>query len=65
MSYPVFIERVKRLVQKNGISCRVDFSQEDGKYHARFSDGVHIMGNSMSSRVLVKWGSGHTAMATI
>lgn len=50
------------------IWCRfgsgVIFTQEDGKHIARL-EGVTIIGNAISERVTVKWGSGHMAIATI
>lgn len=63
MSYDVFKERVKRLVKRS--DSKVSFSHEDGKHIARCSDGVTIVGNAYCSNVLVRWGSGHTAYATI
>ena len=38
---------------------------EDGRHIARCSDGVTIIGNVSCPRVLVKWGSGHSAYADI
>lgn len=63
MSYDVFKERVKGLVNNAGSS--VSFSHEDGRHIARCSDGVTIIGNTVCPRVLVQWGSGHSAYTTI
>lgn len=63
MSYDVFKERVRGLVNRSG--SKVSFHHEDGKHIACCSDGVTIIGNVLCPRVLVKWGSGHTAYATI
>lgn len=63
MSYDVFKERVKGLVNRSGSA--VWFSHEDGRHIARCSDGVTIIGNVSCPRVLVKWGSGHSAYADI
>jgi hypothetical protein len=63
MSYDVFKERVRGLVNRSG--SKVSFHHEDGRHIARCSDGVTIIGNVLCPRVLVKWGSGHTAYATI
>lgn len=63
MSYDVFKKRVRGLAKRSG-SC-VSFHHEDGKHIARCSDGVTIIGSSACPRVLVKWGSGHSAYATI
>ena len=60
MSYDVFKERVRGLVNRSG--SKVSFHHEDGKHIARCSDGVTIIGNVLCPRVLVKWGSGHTLM---
>lgn len=43
MSYDVFKERVKGLVNRSGSAVR--FSHEDGRHIARCSDGVTIIGN--------------------
>lgn len=60
-----FQNRVTRLAEKSGIpSDLVHFEREDGKYIARI-DGILIMGNSISSKVTVCFGSGHKAMAAI
>ncbi len=63
MSYDVFQERVKGLVSQVGSA--VTFTHEDGQHIARCSDGTTIIGNTICSKVLVKWGSGHFAYATI
>lgn len=63
MSYAVFCNRVSELVNKLGLS--VEFSQKDGLHFARVSDGTKIVGNSTSSRVEIRWGSGHKAIAAI
>lgn len=63
MSYQAFIERVSGFVKASGSKAR--FSHEDGKHIARCADGVIIVGNTIADRVLVRWGSGHTAYATI
>lgn len=63
MSYDVFCKRVIDIVKHTGSNVR--FSREDGRHIAKCSDGVTIIGNSKCPKVLVKWGSGHTAMTTI
>ena len=62
MSYRDFCLRVLALVHKAG--SEAVFANEDGRYIARCSD-VTILGNSVSRSVLVKWGSGHAAIAHI
>lgn len=64
MPFSVFQEKCEEIVRKSGIPCNVKYSNEDGKYIARFGD-VTIKGNSVSLRVGVYWGSGHKAMAAI
>lgn len=63
MSYEVFCRRVSAIVKRTGAKAR--FFSEDGKHIARCTDGVTIIGNSECPSVLVKWGSGHTALAAI
>ena len=63
MSYEVFCKRVSDVVKLAG--SRVRFFREDGKHIAKCSDGVIIVGNSECPKVLVKWGSGHTAFTVI
>ena len=63
MSYKVFKNKVERLAKATGSKAK--FHHEDGKHFAWCSDGVTIIGNVTCLRVLVKWGSGHSAMANI
>ena len=63
MPYQTFCKRVSALVNRTGAS--VKFAHKDGRHIARCSDGVTIVGNAVCDRVLVKWGSGHTAYANI
>lgn len=67
MSYESFKAKVQILLSRIGQSSSVQFSndEEKGKYSAKCSDNVTIIGNSSSLKVTVKWGSGHTAMANI
>lgn len=51
MSYDVFKERVRGLVNRSG--SKVSFHHEDGKHIARCSDGVTIIGNVLCPRVLL------------
>ena len=60
-----FRNQVLSLAAKSGISSDlIRFENEDGKLMARL-DGILIMGNSISSKVTVCFGSGHKAMAVI
>ena len=66
MSYEVFQKRINALLRRvKGGGITVSFSHRDGKHYANFSDGTTIIGNSVSMKVAVKWGSGHVASATI
>lgn len=65
MKFDDFCMRIRRMVKRAGCKADVKFCHEDGKHIARFSDGVSIIGNTLSNRVSVRWGSGHTAMAVL
>ena len=64
MPFNTFREKCEEIARKSGINCDAIFN-DDGKYTARFSDGVKITGNSVSLKVGVFWGSGHSSTATI
>ena len=63
MTYDSFCARVRDLARRAGFGPV--FSHEDGRHIARFPGGVTVTGNTVSPRVFVKWGSGHTALASI
>ncbi len=68
MSYEVFQKRVNALVSRmKGSKPTVKFrhDSEHGKHYANFSDGTTIIGNTVAKNVMVQWGSGHRATATI
>lgn len=66
MAFRVFVRKCKEILEKSGeTGTTVEFSNDDGKYTASFSNGVQIKGNSKSLKVGVYWGSGHKAVATI
>lgn len=68
MSYEVFQQRVSELVNRvKGSKPTVKFRRdaEHGKHYANFSDGTTIIGNTVATKVMVKWGSGHCATANI
>lgn len=67
MSYESFKAKVNALIKRADKSIRVEFSTDDekGKHFANCSDGTTIIGHPGSLKVTVKWGSGHTSMATI
>lgn len=59
MPFESFCKRCNDLIAKSGEACDVRFRNEDGKYTAKFSNGVRITGNSVCLSVRVEWGSGH------
>lgn len=63
MSYARFCKKVKALVSDAG-GFPVIFRHEDGK-HIAWSDDITIIGNTVSPRVTIRWGSGHIATASI
>ena len=63
MTYEAFQSSVRALARRAGLAPV--FSHENGRHIARFPGGVTVTGNTVSPRVFVKWGSGHTAMASI
>ena len=66
MPYDIFEERITRLMMVSGSEVGfVSISREDGKYIAKFSNGVTIIGNASCQKVFVIWGSGHAAHAII
>lgn len=65
MSYEVFQNRCMDFLKKSGDDSSVVFHHDDGKFIARFSNGVKIIGNSVCTSLRVVWGSGHTAIARI
>ena len=68
MSYEVFQKRVNALVNRmKGSKPTVNFRHdaERGKHYANFSDGTTIIGNTVATKVMVDWGSGHRAIANI
>ena len=65
MSFESFCEKVTAVFGTSGDMGNVRFRREDGKHIARFSNGVRVVGNSISLSVMVFWGSGHAARATL
>lgn len=69
MSYGEFKKRVSALIAKagGGISVCFNVDWERGRYYANCSDGVKIIGNSMSFKVSVRWGShgNHASVAEL
>lgn len=71
MAFEVFQDRVTALVRKANIGVpqekhikvRFHHDEETGKHYANCSNGTTIIGNSVSPRMAVKWGSGHMAYA--
>lgn len=67
MSYEAFEAKVNALIRRvgSGISVRFSNDIEKGKFYASCSDGTMIIGCACAMKVTVKWGSGHTSMASI
>lgn len=68
MSYESFQNRVIAIVNRTkGPKPSVSFhhDSERGEHYANFSDGTTIIGNLVANNVMVQWGSGHRATATI
>lgn len=68
MSYETFQKRVNALVDRmKGSRPSVEFRHdpECGKHYANFPDGTTIIGNTVAKNIMVQWGSGHRANATI
>lgn len=67
MSYEVFQERVNSLLDRVGLSSSISvrFSHEDGRHRAQCSDGTLFTGNAQTVKVMVHWGSGHSAITSI
>lgn len=66
MSFESFQNRVNRIIDRmSGEKPTVNFRHDNGRHYANFSDGTTIIGNTIAKSVTVRWGSGHTANATI
>ena len=63
MSFDVFKAKVLAMVRPLGL--KVSFKHDNGRHYANISDGTVIVGNTVALSVQVRWGSGHTARATI
>lgn len=68
MGYDEFKRKVNALVGRatgNKVNVRFSTDKEKGKHYANCSDGTTIIANASCKRVMVRWGSGHQAIATI
>ena len=67
MKYEDFQKYVMSILKRSrsGLLVKFKTDEEKGKHYANFSDGTLIVGNLSSLKLTVKWGSGHTAMATV
>ena len=63
MSFDVFKAKVLAMVRPLGLNA--SFRHDNGRHYANISDGTVIVGNTVALSVQVRWGSGHTARATI
>lgn len=66
MSYEAFQAMVNALIKRKRLRIKPRFyhDTDKGRYFA-CCDDVKIIGTSLSKKVTVRWGSGHTAMAAI
>lgn len=65
MSYETFQAKVRALAKAAGIKVDFHHDTEKGKYYGNCADGTTIIGNPISLKVTVRYGSGHQMMATI
>lgn len=65
MTYEIFKARVSRLCREQDPGTAPRFYTEDGQHVARCTGGITIIGNVECERVMVRWGSGHSALASI
>ena len=65
MSYETFKTKVLALAKATRTKVNFHHDTEKGKFYANCSDVTTIIGNPISLRVTVRYGSGHQMMATI
>ncbi len=67
MNFKDFQEGINKVINKSGENVKVTFynDTDNGKYIAKCNNGVTFTGNATTLQVTVKWGSGHTATASI
>lgn len=66
MSFEAFQNGVNRIVARmEGPKPTPKFRHDNGKHYANFPDGTTIIGNTVAKSVMIRWGSGHCAHATI
>lgn len=62
MSFSAFTSTVEGMAKRAGYQPDdVSFCHEDGRHIAQLPEGITITGNTVSSRVAVRWGDGHFA----
>lgn len=67
MNFETFISKVNTVITASKENVKVKFAHDNdsGKHYAVCNNGVTFIGNNDSLSITVKWGSGHTAKATI
>lgn len=67
MSFEGFKRKVNALIERAGGGIAVMFATDEelGKHYAVCSGEIMIIGRTSCKRVEVRWGSGHTSLATI
>lgn len=61
MPYQDFKAKLIKLARQNGDHVKFHMDHEEGLYIASFSNGLRVLGNSVSKSVTCRWGSGHQA----
>lgn len=68
MPYEIFKMRVNAVINRmkgDKPDVRFQHDADQGKHYAIFPDGTRIVGNVIAKNMMVEWGSGHRATATI
>lgn len=65
MSYKDFVKRVTRILEASGSTANFSYDPDKGVHIARCADGVTISGSVLNTKITVRWGDGHTAMANV
>lgn len=66
MSFESFKASINALIRRKKLNIKPSFYYDEDKgLYCAIVDGVKIVGNSLSKKITVKWGSAHQAMAKI
>ena len=61
MLYHEFEKRIRARFNLDVLSV----NHRDGKHIANLMGGIRIIGNAVAPSIIVKWGSGHSAITTL